>query len=274
MEPILLMALLLIGIFAGAFGAVFGLGGGIILIPVMTILFGLGATEAAAASLIGIVATSAGAASRGLKKGTANIRLGLMLEITTSIGAIAGAAIAVYLADWALFLVFAGIMLYSGIKMALAPERKETGTASGGMMSFEYRDAADGDKVKRYEVQNVKSGLGLCVAAGMISSMTGVGGGSVKVPLMNIHMHVPVKVASSTSSYMIGITAFSGALIYLAAGEVLLDVAAAVSIGTYVGALIGAKIAERLKTATFKRYLSVVFFFVCFTMILKAGGYL
>ena len=269
------MALLLIGIFAGAFGAVFGLGGGIILIPVMTILFGLGATEAAAASLIGIVATSAGAASRGLRKSTANIRLGLMLEITTSIGAIVGAAIAVYLADWALFLIFAAIMLYSGVKMALAPERSEIPEdAPDGMMTFEYRDAADGDKTKRYEVQNVRSGLGMCVAAGMISSMTGVGGGSVKVPLMNIHMHIPVKVASATSSYMIGITAFSGAVIYLAAGQVLLDVAAAVSIGTYVGALTGAKIAERVQTATFKRYLSAVFFFVCFTMILKAGGYL
>ncbi len=274
-EPILLMALLLIGIFAGAFGAVFGLGGGIILIPVMTIIFGLGATEAAAASLIGIVATSAGAASRGLKKGTTNVRLGLLLEITTSIGAILGAALAVYLADWILFVFFACIMFYSGVKMAKAPERKDIGeTAGDGMMTFEYHDAADGDRVKKYEVQNVKSGLGLCVAAGMISSMTGVGGGAVKVPLMNIHMHVPVKVASATSSYMIGITAFSGALVYLAAGEVLLDVAAAISIGTYTGALIGAKIAERVQTGTFKKYLSAVFFFVCLTMILKAGGYL
>ena len=223
------MALLLVGIFAGAFGAVFGLGGGIILIPVMTILFGLGAAEAAAASLIGIVATSAGAASRSLKKGTANIRLGLLLEITTSVGAIAGAAIAVYMADWVLFLFFAAVMLYSGIKMAVSPERIVEESDEGGMMTFEYTEASEGDAVKRYTVKNTRSGLGLCVVAGMISSMTGVGGGSIKVPLMNIHMHVPLKVASATSSYMIGITAFSGAIIYLAAGEVLLDVSSGMS---------------------------------------------
>ena len=123
MEPLLLIALLLIGVGAGCFGAVFGLGGGIILIPVMTILFGLDPTTAAAASLVGIVATSAGSTTRSLRKGTTNIRLGLLLEITTSIGAIAGALIAVYLEDWILLLFFAAVMLYSGIKMALAPEK-------------------------------------------------------------------------------------------------------------------------------------------------------
>ena len=169
-EPVLLLALLLIGMFAGAFGSIFGLGGGIILIPVMTIIFGLGATEAAAASLIGIVATSAGAASRSLKKGTANIRLGLLLEITTSIGAILGAVLAVYLADWVLFLFFAAVMFYSGAKMALSPERAADAEVEDGPMTFEYTEASEGNAVKRYTVRNTKSGLGLCVAAGMISS--------------------------------------------------------------------------------------------------------
>ncbi len=274
MEPLLLVALLLIGVFAGAFGAVFGLGGGIILIPVMTILFGLDPTSAAAASLVGIVATSAGATTRSLKKGTTNVRLGLMLEITTSIGAIVGAAVAIYLEDWILMVFFAMVMLYSGIKMAISPERAVEESDEEGMMTFAYKDAAEGDAEKRYTVKNVKSGLGLCVIAGAISSITGVGGGAVKVPLMNIHMHVPIKVASTTSSYMIGITAFSGAVIYLAAGQVMLDVAAAVAIGTYVGATIGARIAEKVHTASLKKYMSVVFFFVCITMLLKAGGYM
>lgn len=274
MEPLLLVALLLIGVFAGAFGAVFGLGGGIILIPVMTILFGLDPTSAAAASLVGIVATSAGATTRSLKKGTTNVRLGLMLEITTSIGAIVGAAVAIYLEDWILMVFFAMVMLYSGIKMAMSPERAVEESDEEGMMTFTYKDAAEGDAEKRYTVKNVKSGLGLCVIAGAISSITGVGGGAVKVPLMNIHMHVPIKVASTTSSYMIGITAFSGAVIYLAAGQVMLDVAAAVAIGTYVGATIGARIAEKVHTASLKKYMSVVFFFVCITMLLKAGGYM
>lgn len=274
MEPILLLALLLIGVFAGAFGSVFGLGGGIILIPVMTIIFGLDPTSAAAASLVGIVATSAGAASRGLKKGTTNVRLGLLLEITTSIGAIAGAVLALYLEDWILMLFFAAVMLVSGIKMATSPEKIIEDSDDGTMMTFSYSDTADGVADRKYTVQNRKSGLALCVVAGAVSSMTGVGGGAIKVPLMNLHMHVPLKVASATSSYMIGITAFSGALIYLISGEVLLDVAACVAIGTYAGALVGARIAEKVSTADLKKYLSVVFFFVCIIMILKAGGYM
>lgn len=104
--------------------------------------------------------------------------------------------------------------------------------------------------------------------------MTGVGGGAIKVPIMNLHMHIPVKVAVATSSYMIGLTAFSGALIYLVSGQVLLEVAAAVAIGTYFGGIAGSRIADATNSASLKKYMAVLYVAIFVLMLLKLGGYL
>ncbi len=274
MDPALLMVLMLIAIGAGIVGALFGLGGGIIFIPVLTIIFGLDAAEAVAASLVGIVATSTGSATGFVKKGLSNIRLGMLLEITTTIGAIVGAIIATYLENWILLIMFSMVMLYSGFKMAVSPERAGIEECSDGPLTFEYSDPISGVENRKYEVRNIRSGMALCTVAGAVSSMTGVGGGSIKVPLMNIYMHVPIKVASATSSYMIGITAFSGAIIYLIMGTIPLQVAATVAIGAYAGAVLGTRIAARTNASALKRYMSVVFFIIAGIMILKAGGYM
>ena len=266
MEPFLLLTLLLIAVGAGVIGALFGLGGGIIFIPVLTILYGLDAT-AAAASLVGIVATSTGSASGYVRKGVSNIRLGMMMEITTCAGAIIGAAVAIYLDNTVLLVIFSCVMLYSGFKMAVSPEKLTVEHEEGDPMTFEYEDPTA-------DPPRQKSGMALCTVAGAVSSMTGVGGGAIKVPLMNIHMHVPVKVASATSSYMIGITAFSGAVIYFIHGDILLDVAAAVAVGAYVGALIGTRIASKVNAKSLKRYMSVVFFAIAAIMFCEAGGIL
>ncbi|MEE3478369.1 MAG: sulfite exporter TauE/SafE family protein, partial [Methanomethylophilus sp.] len=140
MDPALLMVLMLIAIGAGIVGALFGLGGGIIFIPVLTILFGLDAAEAVAASLVGIVATSTGSATGFVKKGLSNIRLGMLLEITTTIGAIIGAIIASYLENWILLILFSMVMLYSGFKMAVSPERTDIGEGRENELTFEYSD--------------------------------------------------------------------------------------------------------------------------------------
>ena len=274
MEPFLLLTLLLIAVGAGVIGALFGLGGGIIFIPVLTILYGLDATSAAAASLVGIVATSTGSASGYVRKGVSNIRLGMMMEITTCAGAIIGAAVAIYLDNTVLLVIFSCVMLYSGFKMAVSPEKLTVEHEEGDPMTFEYEDLTADPPRQKYTVKNVKSGMALCTVAGAVSSMTGVGGGAIKVPLMNIHMHVPVKVASATSSYMIGITAFSGAVIYFIHGDILLDVAAAVAVGAYVGALIGTRIASKVNAKSLKRYMSVVFFAIAAIMFCEAGGIL
>lgn len=274
MEPMLLVILLFIAIGAGIIGALFGLGGGIVFVPVLTILFGLDATTAAAASLVGIVATSTGSATGYVKKGMTNIRLGMLMEITTTIGAIAGAMIAVFLENWILLIIFAMVMLYSGFKMAVSPERTVSPASEemNSPMTFSY-PVGEG-KTEKYTVQNNRKGMVLCTVAGAVSSMTGVGGGAIKVPLMNIYMHIPIKVASATSSYMIGITAFSGAFIYFIEGAIALDVAAAVAVGAYVGATLGTRISEKVNAKSLKKYMSVVFFAIAVIMVLKAGGYM
>lgn len=273
MDPLLAFGLIAIGVFAGIIGAVFGLGGGIVFVPFLTIVFGLSAGEAAAASLIGIVASSVGAASVYVEKGLSNVRLGLLLETTTALGAIAGAFIAGMLADWILLCVFSAMLMYSAAHMAFRRERiTEPVQGEEGMMVFSYTDESGTER--RYRAENVKGGMAVCTAAGVISSMTGVGGGAIKVPLMNVYMHVPVKAASATSSYMIGITAFSGAAIYLIKGSVLLDYAACIAIGSFAGSLLGASLAKKMGAGSFRKYLSVVLAVIAVIQLFKAGGIL
>ena len=274
MEPLILAGLIVLGLCSGIFGALFGLGGGVIFVPVLMLIFGLEPTEAVAISLIGIIAGSVGASTVLVDKGLSNVRLGLLLEITTCVGAIAGAIIATYLDSWILMVLFSVIIIYSGIRMIVNPERTvEPTTGEDTAMTFRYTDESVGEDV-RYEVQNVGSGMGLCTIAGALSSMTGVGGGAVKVPLMNIHMHVPMKAASSTSSYMIGITAFSGAITYFFAGEVILAYAACVAIGAFVGSLVGARYARKVPAKHLRKYFSIVLFIMAVLVLLQAGGIL
>ena len=274
MEPLILIGLMVLGLCSGLFGALFGLGGGVIFVPVLMLIFGLEPTEAVAISLIGIIAGSVGASTVLVDRGLSNVRLGLLLEITTCIGAIAGAIIATYLDSWILMVLFSAIIIYSGIRMIVNPERTvEPASGEDTPLTFRYRDESVGEDV-RYEVQNIRSGMGLCTIAGALSSMTGVGGGAVKVPLMNIHMHVPMKAASSTSSYMIGITAFSGAITYFFAGEVILSYAACVAIGAFIGSLVGARYARKIPARHLGKYFSVVLFIMAILVLLQAGGIL
>jgi uncharacterized membrane protein YfcA len=273
MDPILIVELLVVGIGAGTLGALFGIGGGIIFVPVLTVLFGLTASEAVAVSLIGIIAASTGAASQYVGSGLSNVRLGLLLETTTTIGAMAGAVAAAYVENWILLVIFAIVMVYSGISMIVVKERGTEQIEGDDKNTFSYNDPKSGEE-KRYRVGNLASGAAVCTAAGAMSSMTGVGGGTIKVPLMNLHMHVPIKVASATSNYMIGITAFSGAVIYFLHGDLLLDYAAAIAIGAFIGSLIGARISKYLNASAMKKYFSVLLFIMSFIVLLNAGGYL
>ncbi len=272
MDPLILIGLLVMGVGAGVLGALFGLGGGVIFVPLLMLVFGLSATESVAISLIGIIAGSVGASTVFVDRGLSNVRLGLLLEITTATGAIIGALVATYMEDWVLVVIFAAIMFYSGIRMILNPEKvippKE---GEENDLCFEYRDQANGESIK-YEVQNVGGGMAVCTFAGMASSMTGVGGGAIKVPLMNLYMHIPMKAASATSSYMIGITAFSGAITYFLAGQVLLEYAAGVAIGAFLGSVAGTHLARRINARHLRRYFSVVLFAMAVLVLLQTAG--
>ncbi len=272
MEPIILVGLIVMGLAAGVLGALFGLGGGIIFVPVLMLVFDLAPTEAGAISLVGIISGFVGASTIFVDKGLSNVRLGLLLEITTAAGAIVGAFVATFLEEWVLMVIFSIIVYFSAYRMLRSTEKVVPPTDdTDGRFAFEYNDEATGERIP-YEIQNVGGGMALCTAAGMISSMTGVGGGMVKVPLMNIYMHVPMKAASATSSYMIGITAFSGAITYFLGGQVLLEYAAGVAIGAFLGSLVGSTLARRINAKHLRRYFSIFVFMMATLVLLRALG--
>jgi uncharacterized membrane protein YfcA len=271
-EPVIILGILLFGITAGILGALFGIGGGIIIVPALVIVYGLSPAEAAAISLVAIVATSVGAASFYVRERVSNIRLGLLLEISTTIGAISGAILAIFIGGEWLMLLFACVVIYSGARMIVHKEH-DIVTVPPEDADFTYRDMKD-DTEHGYEIKNVGVGSAGCALAGMISSMTGLGGGAIKVPLMNIHMNVPIKAATATSSYMIGITAFSGAVTYFIGGMVLLEYAAVMALGSYLGAAIGSRLSAFVRSDDLKKYVSILFFTMAAMILLRAGGML
>ena len=271
MEPSVIIGLLILGIVASFLGSLFGIGGGIIYIPFLTIIFGLSPAEAAAISLIGILATSAGAGAYYAEHGISNVRLGLFLEIGTTVGAIIGAFLAAYVEDWFLSVFFIIFMLVNAIRMAFG-HGKDCGDEGPGH-EFTVHDPKSG-RTLGYDLKRKGLGSVTCVVAGLYSSMTGVGGGVIKVPVMNSMMGVPMKAATSTSSYMIGITAFSGSIIYLINGTILLDHAVFLAIGSFLGMLVGTRVSAHLDTSSIKKYFSIVLVGSALSVSLKLMGVL
>ena len=276
MDPTFLVIMLLIGLGAGILGSLFGIGGGLFIVPALTLIGGIfidggiSAKQAAAVSLVSIIATSVGSTVFYLDHKVSNIRLGLLLEISTVIGAVTGAILSGYLEDWLVMTVFIVVIIASATRMMLN-RKKDIQDEEGG--EFTFHDIKT-DKEIRYSLKNKPLGFVTCSAAGIISSLSGVGGGLIKVPIMNMMMGVPMKAATATSSYMIGITAFSGAIIYFLGGQVLLDVAAFTTIGTFIGAVIGSRISRVFDGSSMKRYFSILLFIIAGLMILRVGGVL
>ncbi|MDD2779248.1 MAG: sulfite exporter TauE/SafE family protein [Candidatus Methanomethylophilaceae archaeon] len=269
-DPLLLLGLVILGIVAGILGALLGVGGGIIFIPVLTIVYGLTPVSAAALSLVGIIAISSWGSAIYLNKGVPNIRIGLMLEIGGVTGAIIGAMVAVYLEDWILMAVFSVVMIFSAYRMIRNGGSENIPENGDG--EFEYNDLKCGETVC-YDVEHKTGGTIGSMFAGMISSLTGVGGGVIKVPIMNIYMKMPIKAAAATSSYSLGITAFSGAVVYLIHGSVPLGMAAFLIIGSVIGAEAGTRISARIDASSLKKYFSLLLMASAVLMLLHAGGY-
>lgn len=270
MELLLLFSLIVVGLLAGIVGSLFGLGGGIFIIPILTVLYGVDASVAVPVSLVAIIATSIGGTIFYLENGVTNVRLGLMFEITTVIGSIIGALVAGYLENWAILVLFSAVILITSLKMILNRTVDVKDVPDG---EFSYRDLKE-DTEKRYNVKNLKSGLCGFSVAGALASMTGVGGGAIKVPIMNLHMEIPIKVATATSNYMVGITAFSGAIIYFIQGKVDIELAAFIAIGTFIGAYLGSTLSKKVDTTSLKGYFAVLLLVICAIMLCKAGGLL
>ncbi len=243
------------GLIAGLFGSLLGLGGGVLIIPMLTLVFGIPMKEAVGTSLICVIATSCGAASLYVKKHLADIRLGMTLELATTIGAIAGGLVAGIIKPEVLAILFSLLLVYIAFSMT---RRRVEKNVEGNSSS-----------PQDYEVNNLPLGMGASFFAGNVSGLLGVGGGVIKVPTMYLLMGVPLKIAAATSNFMIGVTATAGAFVYYARGEVDLLVSGSTMIGVFLGALIGSRILHLIKTEYLKKTFIIVLLYLSLEMLLK-----
>lgn len=259
------LALAAVGVTAGLLGALLGLGGGIFLVPALTLLFDLPVRVAVGVSLIGVIATSAGVASVSQPGRGADVRLALRLEIATTTGALAGSLLAGVLSEQVLALIFAGVVIATAIYM-LTKMRQRTGPASEEAIEKLY--STD------YRINRWPAGLGMSSIAGMLSGLSGIGGGFIKVPVMHSMMDVPLGVATATSNFMVGITAAASALVYFARGDVYPLVAVPTAIGVFIGAVSGARLAVRLRAGLLRRLLVVLLLLIAAQMAYRGltGG--
>lgn len=263
--------LLIAGFFAGVFGALLGLGGGVIVIPALTILFDLPIQTAIGVSLVGVIATSTGAAIVYVREGKADIRLGMTLELGTTIGAIIGAVIAGFVSNRSLYLLFASLLLYNSYSMYKKAEtegRKLIKDIDEINLTGKNETASE----QNYTVKNIPAGLVLSGFAGVMSGLLGVGGGLIKIPVMYLLMGIPLKVAAATSNFMIGVTATASAFIYYINGNINPVVAVPVALGVFTGATVGLRLNKHMSAAALKKVFIIVFLYVAVEMIKKGFG--
>lgn len=252
--------LLVLGALAGGIGSMLGIGGGLVITPVLTLGLGVPIHQAIAASLCCVIATSSGAAARYVEQRLSDIRLGMTLELATTLGAISGSVIAGLLSREALAVLFAALLIYAGSTMVRRTFRK---------------DAQEPSETAAYTVKRLPAGLAGSAGAGIISGMLGVGGGVVKVPVMYLVMGVPFKVATATSNFMIGVTAAASAFIYYARGDVQAVITAPTAVGVFLGSSLGAHLMRRTPSRWLIIAFSVIVFYFAALMVWKAwhGGF-
>ncbi|MDP8905044.1 MAG: sulfite exporter TauE/SafE family protein [Chloroflexota bacterium] len=259
-------------IFAGAFGALAGIGGGLIIVPLLTIALGVDIKLAIAASLLGVIAVSTGAAASFLGSGLADRRLGLTLLLATAAGGILGGYTAALLDDRLLSAIFAAVLVLVAVQMVRGRRRPAAaivGLPSGLEFESSYVEPTTGEQVD-YRVRRVGLGAGASVLAGALSGLLGVGGGVVNVPTMNVVMGVPIRVALTTSTYMLGATAAASAVIYYSRGLIDPLLAAPVVVGVFIGARQGARIAYRIAQPVLQVAFVAVALFFALQMLLRA----
>ncbi len=276
---LLLMALA--AFLAGLGGSYLGIGGGVFLIPFMTLVLDLPIKKAIATSLIGVIATSSGAASVYVRDHLTNLRLAMFLEVATTLGAIAGAIVGLLVPAFYLYIVFAIVVLYAASTMVRVREtakdrayreREESPLVKRLRLSSVYFDRED-QAVYRYVVDRPGEGFGASAAAGVFSGLLGVGGGFIKVPAMNILMRVPMKAAVATSNFMIGVTAAASAFIYYSQGFVDPSLAAMVIIGVFTGTNIGTRLLVRSKAARVRFVFAIFLASLGIAMAARALGF-
>jgi uncharacterized membrane protein YfcA len=234
--------LLILGFGAGLLGALTGIGGGVLLTPLLALHFGIPIRQAIGTSLVAVITTSAASSSVHLQRHTTDIRLGMTLELATSLGAAVMAYLVGYFNRSFLEGLFAAFLLYSAITLLWGRKPKtELGDESSPALW------GNGDVViPHYEPKRYPLGLGASLVAGALSGLLGIGGGPIKVPVMMIFMDVPLIVATATSNFMIGVTAAASAIVYYRRGDILVEVAAPLAVGVFLGSLLGARLSPRI----------------------------
>lgn len=251
-----------------------GLGGGVFIIPALALFLDVPIHKAIGASLLAVVATSTTAAAAYTKDDLTNIRLGMTMETLTVTGALAGGLVGTALSRGVLSAIFGGVMVSVSGYLALRPRAATCTSAEPeelGALGAEYYDRYS-NTIVRYRVRRLPAGLAASLVAGGVSGLLGVGGGFLKVPVMVLAMRVPIRAAVATSSFMIGVTAATGAIVYLARGLVDPLVTVPVVLGVTVGAYFGARLGRRIKSSVLTLLLAVVLFALSVQMILDALG--
>ena len=276
MSLALMTALIGLGAFAaGLLGALTGLGGGIIIVPLLTLGFGVDLRYAVGASLVSVIATSSGAAAAYVREGYTNLRVGMLLEVATTIGALVGAWAATVVAPGAVAVIFAIVLLFTAAQ-SLRPRVEHLTDTSDALARFfrlgsTYPTPAG---PQRYEVRHVPLGFGLMGVAGVLSGLLGIGSGVVKVIAMDRAMHLPFKVSTTTSNFMIGVTAAASAGVYLHRGYIDPHLALPVTLGVLAGALTGARVLTRAPVGPLRRLFTGVVVVLAAEMLYKGltGG--
>lgn len=250
------LALAVIGLLAGTFGALVGLGGGVIIVPVLILLFDMPMQTAVGTSLICVIATSSAAAAVYVQRELADIRLGMVLELATVLGAISGALVVAWVSQASLQIIFAAFLLYASVLLARRPAPAEE----------------PGGAVPPYQVRRYPLGMGVSYVAGTVSGMLGIGGGPIKVPLMYLGMGVPLKVATATSNFMIGVTAAASAFLYYSRGHVVPALTAPLVVGVFTGALLGSWLLRRVPARRVQWLLILVLLYLGYRMLSDALG--
>jgi uncharacterized membrane protein YfcA len=254
---------------AGFLGALTGLGGGVVVVPLLVLVFGVDIRYAIGASLVSVIATSSGAAAAYVREGYSNIRIGMFLEIATTVGAIAGAMIASHVTTRTIAIVFGLVLLYSAflsgrpqpdVPVDPTPDKIAAALKLNGSYPA-------GNQMRSYTVHRVPLGFSLMFGAGILSGLLGIGSGAIKVIAMDQAMRIPFKVSTTTSNFMIGVTAAASAGIYLSRGYIDPGIARPVMLGVLAGSLLGARVLVKARTKWLRLVFSAVIVVLAIEMI-------
>ncbi|ANJ13698.1 MULTISPECIES: sulfite exporter TauE/SafE family protein [Lactiplantibacillus] len=268
-----------VGVIAGIFGAILGIGGGMIVTPILTLGLGLDIKYAIGASIIAVIATSSGSTIAYLRDEMLNLRVAMFLEIATTVGAVLGAVLTGVLNATFLYFLFGALLVfttYNMIRKLMSKNGellsvKDDKLATQLNLNGTYYDKALNKQVD-YQVENVPGGFSMMFGAGFASGLLGIGSGAFKVLAMDTIMHMPLKPSSATSNLMMGVTAAASAMVYFFNGSIKPGIAAPLAIGIIVGALIGSRIMTRLKPRLIRMIFVPVMLYLGIQMIAKGFG--